>query len=430
MMTLAQELATLRVSGSSKVGWDEHLPPNEHVDETGNFVTGDPNYGEPDPRAPSQRVSNHPEVLALRQHLRENNGIRGLEICEPSEVQRAATIFHRDGFVVVKDALSPEHLAAMREACERNLRTILSKPHDNDRKYLQETGRLPHRYCYGTCSASRQMMHEPAWAGIIDMPTTTPILCEIFGSSDYSVWGGGGDLSLPGAIEYQHLHTDGLDEQQDGEARLKRVLILNRLNLDASKEFEALDFKSQRRVMDFANTGVTINFTLTDLTWENGPIRQIPGTHTNLSPPPSIYDEPEWMRLSTLVGAPAGSAIFRDTRCWHGATPNLSNEIRALPSVEYSANTRPGKHFQRTMPHEIWQKLSPHAQEICRNIKADEGVWPFGAGELHPLSSMRMKAYLAMSGEEGTVESVRTDPSSAGTVVRLFNARSDSPRGY
>ena len=429
-MTVAQELATLRVSGPSKVGWDEKLPPNEHVDELGNFVTGDSEYGEPDPRAPSQRVRNHPEVLALRQHLRENNGIRGLEICEHSDVQRAATIFHRDGFVVVKDALQPDHLAAMRETCERNLRTILSKPHDNDRKYVQETGRLPHRYCYGTCSASRQMMHEQAWADIIDMPTTTPILCEIFGSSEYSVWGGGGDLSLPGAIEYQHLHTDGLDEQQDGEARLKRVMRLNRLNLDSSKEFRELDFKSQRRVMDYANTGVTINFTMTDLTWENGPIRQIPGTHTNLSPPPSIYDEPEWMRLSTLVGAPAGSAIFRDTRCWHGASPNLSNEIRALPSVEYSATIHPGKHFQRSMPHEIWQELSPHAQKICRNIKAEEGVWPFGAGELHPLSSMRMKAYLAMSGEEGTVESVRTNPSSAGTVVRLFNSRSDSISGY
>lgn len=430
MLTLDQELAALRVIGPTKVGWDANLPPNEHVDELGNFVIGEPDYGEPDPRAPSQRLRNHPEVLALRQHLLENNGIRGLEICEPSEVQRAATIFHRDGFVVVKDALNPDHLAAMREACERNLRTILSKPHDNDRKYVQETGRLPHRYCYGTCSASRQMMHEPAWTDIIDMSTTTPILCEIFGSSDYSVWGGGGDLSLPGAIEYQHLHTDGLDEQQDGQARLERVLKLNRLNLDQSKEFKELDFKSQRRVMDFANTGVTINFTMTDLTWENGPIRQIPGTHTNLSPPPSIYDEPEWMRLSTLVGAPAGSAIFRDTRCWHGATPNLSNEIRALPSVEYSANPRPGKHFQRSMPHEIWRNLSPHAQKICRNIKADEGVWPFGAGELHPLSSMRMKAYLAMSGDEGSVESVRTNPSSAGTVVRLFNSRSDSISGY
>lgn len=430
MNAITKELATLRVVGPTKVGWDEHLPPNEHVDENGNFVTGQPGYGEPDPRAPARRARNHQEVQALRHHLRENNGIRGLEICEPREVERAARIFHRDGFVVVKDALSADALAAMREACERNLRTILSKPHASDRKYVQETGRLPHRYCYGTCSASRQMMHEPAWANIIDMPTTTPILEAIFGSSDYSVWGGGGDLSLPGAIEYQHLHTDGLDEQRDGQARLERVRQANCLELDALKTFDELDFKSQRRVMDFANTGVTINFTMTDLTWENGPIRQIPGTHTNLSPPPTIRDEPEWMRMSTLVGAPAGSGIFRDTRCWHGATPNLSNEIRALPSVEYSANPRPGKHFQRTMPHDIWRSLSPHAQKICRNIKADEGVWPYGAGELHPLSSMRMKAYLKMSGERGSVESVRTDPRSAGTVVRLFNAKADSPRGY
>ena len=94
MMTVAQELAELHVSGPTRVGWDENLPPNEHVDEAGNFVSGDPGYGEPDPRVPSQRIRNHPEVLALRQHLRENNGIRGLEICEPAEVQRAANIFH------------------------------------------------------------------------------------------------------------------------------------------------------------------------------------------------------------------------------------------------------------------------------------------------------------------------------------------------
>ena len=43
------------------------------------------------------------------------------------------------------------------------------------------------------------------------------------------------------------------------------------------------------------------------------------------------------MRLSTLVGAPAGAGVFRDTRAWHGATPNVSREIRAMPNVEYGA---------------------------------------------------------------------------------------------
>ena len=412
------------------MGWDANLPPNEYVDEHGNIVTGDPDYGEPDPRVPSQRRQDHEEIQALRRYLQLNNGIRGLEICEPQEVQRAARIFHRDGFVVVKDALSERTLSGIREACERNLRTILSVPHNNQRKYVQESGRLPHRYCYGTCSASRHMMHEPGWVNMIDMPTTTPILCEIFGSSQYSVWGGGGDLSLPGAIEYQHLHTDGLDMQSDGQARLDRVRTEMDLSDASQQHFQDLDFKTQRLVMDRANPGVTINFTVSDLTWENGPIRQIPGTHTQLSPPPTPLEEPEWMRLSTLVGAPAGSAIFRDTRAWHGATPNLSIEIRALPSIEYSANSRAGKHFQRTMPHELWLTLSEHGRNICRNIKEDEGKWPAGAGQLHPLSSMRMQAFREMAGENGTVESVRTDPRSAGTVVRLFNSQSADSSTY
>ena len=34
------------------------------------------------------------------------------------------------------------------------------------------------------------------------------------------------------------------------------------------------------------------NFIVEDLTWENGPIRQIRGTHLNVQDPPSPADEP------------------------------------------------------------------------------------------------------------------------------------------
>ena len=127
------------------------------------------------------------------------------------------------------------------------------------------------------------------------------------------------------------------------------------------------------------------------------------------------------MRLSTLVGAPAGSGVFRDTRAWHGATPNLSNEIRAMPSIEYSAPARQGRGFLKTMPHELWTVLSPHAQHVCRYIKEDPGIWPYGAGKMSALASARKRGYLEDSGESGNVDTVRTDPRSAGTAVRLFN---------
>ena len=121
---------------------------------------------------------------------------------------------------MVRDLLNPEQLARWRDGCAEALRDILSVPGEGNRKYVAETGRLPHRYSYGTSSASRQMLHHPAWASMIDLPTTTPIVTEIFGGSDYRVWGSGGDLCLPGAIEYQHLHLDGRDPQHLSDARI------------------------------------------------------------------------------------------------------------------------------------------------------------------------------------------------------------------
>jgi hypothetical protein len=387
---LQSELETLEVYGDTLVGWDENTPPNETVDADGNIFPKERGFGVADPRSPSRRVYDDPSVESLRQHLREYNGIRGLEICDPSEIKRAARIFHRDGFVVVRDLLNPEQLARWRAGCAEALRDILSIPGSGKRKYVTETGRLPHRYSYGTSSASRQMLHYPAWASMIDLPTTTPIVTEIFGSSDYLVWGSGGDLCLPGAIEYQHLHSDGRDAQHLSGARLEQAKRLGvPLNTDNSGNF---DVPTQKLIMEMTPPTVTINFLMCDLTWENGPIRQIPGTHTAQQPPPSSADEPEWMRHSTLVGAPAGAGVFRDNRAWHGATPNLSKEVRALPNVEYAAPWRTRHGFNVVMPHEIWETLTPFAQKLCDWIKAEPGVWPAGAGIMHPLASKRAEA--------------------------------------
>ena len=100
------------------------------------------------------------------------------------------------------------------------------------------------------------------------------------------------------------------------------------------------------------------------------------------------------MRRSTLVGAPAGAGVIRDNRAWHGATPNLSRQIRAMPNIEYVPPWHPEESSRKTMPHEIWENLSPHARHICRLIKAEPGIWPAGAGEMHPLANMRKALYL------------------------------------
>jgi hypothetical protein len=380
-----------RSSTFPDVGWDVATPPNETVDEWGNPSPADPGFGVPDPRAPRRRAYDDPDVMRLRAHLQAHNGIFGLEIVSTHELKRAAQIFLRDGFVVVRDVLDAAQIERLRRGCDRVLGQILATPGSDGRRYMPETQRLPHRYSYGTSSASRHLMHEPEWTAVIDLPTTTPILTEIFGTTDYYVRGGGGDVCLPGAIEYQHLHSDFREPLTLPPSRLRQAQDLG-VELRTRDGCDALDLATEILIIERTPPLVTINFLLDEQTWENGPIRQIPGTQSLQSMPPTPADEPEWMRLSTLVGAPAGAAVFRDTRAWHGGTPNLGRHVRPMPNIEYVAPWFDAFRFMKSMPHERWEDLSPHARRICRFIKCEPGVWPRGAGVMHPLASGRQAA--------------------------------------
>jgi hypothetical protein len=380
---------SLSVTGETDAGWCAATPPNETTDDDGNPVFRQAGFSASDPRAPKRRAYDDPEVQSLREHLRRHNGLPGLEIVEPHEIERATRLFFRDGFVVVRDLLNPKALDDLRAASARMLAQILDIPGVGGRKYITETARLPHRYSYGTASASRQLLHEPEWAALVDLPTTTPILKSLFGGPDYWVTGAGGDLCLPGAIEYQTLHSDFRERYELPEARLEQA---RRVGVRPRTDDGELDHSARQLIFERTPPRVTINFLMSDLTWENGPIRQIPGTQARPGNPPSQADEPEWMRLSTLVGAPAGAGIFRDLRAWHGATPNVGKEIRAMPNVEYGSSWLDDRYFSRCMPHAVWETLSDHAKSLCARIKTEPGVWPLGAGTMHPLASQRALA--------------------------------------
>jgi ectoine hydroxylase-related dioxygenase (phytanoyl-CoA dioxygenase family) len=155
---------------------------------------------------------------------------------------------------------------------------------------------------------------------------------------------------------------------------------------------------------------VHVNFPLIDLTAENGPIRQIPGTHRSRAPIPRLADEPEWMRLSTICPLPAGSAIFRDARCWHGGTPNLSRDVRAMPNVEYFAPWFRSEALIRAMSFERWRTLSEHAQRISRYVVCAPGEAVVGEGYSHPRTAERERyraAQLDAMGSQAADEYLR-----------------------
>jgi hypothetical protein len=67
---------------------------------------------------------------------------------------------------------------------------------------------------------------------------------------------------------------------------------------------------------------------------------------------------------------PAGAVQIRDVRAWHGGTPNLSDQVRAIPNIEVYAPwfrepTIPG------ISYDDWRTLSDHARRITRHLVQD-----------------------------------------------------------
>ena len=303
-----------------------------------------------------------PEIVQQREYLELNNGLRGVEILDPSDVERAVKIFRRDGFVLVGEALNVDQTEFLRNGVVEVVDDIVA--HDIDR----DGNRGSHRYSFGGSSVTRSMLHRPEWQMLVDLPTVTPIVTAIFESSDYLLRSASGDFCLPGAVEYQPLHSDIRDFAPDG-------------NTPFSAFHDPRNFLTLR---DLPCPYVCVNFLPFDQTALNGPTRQIPGSQNSRAPIPTLEEEPEWMRLSTACPAPAGAVQIRDVRAWHGGTPNLSDELRAIPNLEFYAPW-----FREPMIPGITyadhKKLSEHAQHLTRLSVMDSSEQLPGGYVVKPL---------------------------------------------
>jgi ectoine hydroxylase-related dioxygenase (phytanoyl-CoA dioxygenase family) len=293
-----------------------------------------------------------PDIQEKIHHLEMHNGIRGLEVLSPGEIERARDIFYRDGFVVVQNILSEEQLAKLKAGCDREIHSLLA----NDKERTGNRG--SHRYSFGSASRTGQLLHCPEWTMLLDLPTLTPLMTAIFGSQEYLCSGGGGDFCLPGAVNYQPLHSDMHDRieyQRDG-----KTITLGSFH----------DPRGKLNYRDLPCPFVSCNFLISDATTINGPTRQVPGTQQTQTPIPTLENEPEWMRLSTVCPAPAGSVMIRDVRAWHGGTPNLSNEVRAIPNVEFYAPWYRSP-IRRSMPRNLYDTLSEHGEALAQYVVAE-----------------------------------------------------------
>jgi ectoine hydroxylase-related dioxygenase (phytanoyl-CoA dioxygenase family) len=293
----------------------------------------------------------------LRAHLEANSGIAGLEIVRPDNLARALELFRRDGFVVIADVLSADQTAFLANGCNEVASEILAL--DQGRS----GNRGSHRYSFGGSSLTRSQLHRAEWQMMLQVPLVDEFVSAIFGSPDYVLRAASGDFCLPGAVGYQPLHSDVGD--WSGSA------------ITPFSSFH--DPRGQLTVRDLPCPYVCVNFLPQEITRLNGPTRQIPGTQHSRAPIPSLEDEPEWMRLSTVCPAPAGAIMVRDVRAWHGGTPNISGAMRAIPNLEFYAPwfrepIVPGISYQ------AFKQLSARAQQLARFCVADSSeTLPTGA---------------------------------------------------
>ena len=296
----------------------------------------------------TDRSLDTPEIIAQRAWLEANNGIKGLDILTTGDIRHAVNLFRRDGFVVIADVLNSEQTEILRNGCNAAVDEILAL--DDDRK----GNRGSHRYSFGGSSLTRSQLHRPEWQMLLDIPVVMEIVTAIFQSSDFSLRAASGDFCLPGAVEYQPLHSDVRDW----------------LDPKTTPFSSFHDPRGELTIRDLPCPYLCVNFLPQDVTRLNGPTRQIPGTQHSRVPIPGLAEEPEWMRLSTVCPAPAGAIMVRDVRAWHGGTPNIANAVRAIPNLEFYAPwfrepIVPG------ISYEAYKKLPERAQQLVRYCVAD-----------------------------------------------------------
>ncbi|MBT3625523.1 MAG: hypothetical protein HN526_15615, partial [Gammaproteobacteria bacterium] len=150
----------------------------------------------------SDKPKDDPKVLELKAHLEASNGIKGLQILGPNDVDEAVRLFKRDGFVVIGDVLNSEEIDLLASGCNDVINEVAVLDPDN------HGNRGSHRYSFGGSSLTRSQLHRPAWQMLLDVPVLSKILTSIFGSTDYILRAASGDFCLPGAVDYQPLHSD------------------------------------------------------------------------------------------------------------------------------------------------------------------------------------------------------------------------------
>jgi ectoine hydroxylase-related dioxygenase (phytanoyl-CoA dioxygenase family) len=110
---------------------------------------------------------------------------------------------------------------------------------------------------------------------------------------------------------------------------------------------------------------LAVNFSLVDVTAENGPFETTRGTHL-------LTKEESLRRMETgeakieQIFMNAGDVMIRDVRVLHRGTPNTTDVPRPMCVIGYSRKWLLRPEVSINIPREVWETLSPAAQRMLR----------------------------------------------------------------
>jgi len=192
------------------------------------------------------------------------------------------------------------------------------------------------------------MMHVPEWGRLLDIEPVNLVLSAAL-PGGYLAAGGGGDFVLGGTSTYQSLHLDV------GDGPIYDLGV---------------------------PPAIGVNFVIDDMTCTDAPLRLVPGSQHVQEAPPTLPAEPRNMKDAVICPLPAGSAIVRDLRAWHGGTPNGADRTRYLPNAEFvsapwgSLMCGTGAVLdpcQPVLPRSAHERMSPHGRAVTANIVDQSG---------------------------------------------------------
>eukprot|EP00930_Biecheleria_cincta_P033953 TRINITY_DN23498_c0_g1_i1.p1 TRINITY_DN23498_c0_g1~~TRINITY_DN23498_c0_g1_i1.p1 ORF type:complete len:616 (-),score=87.82 TRINITY_DN23498_c0_g1_i1:344-2191(-) len=249
----------------------------------------------------------------------------------PGWAETASNIFKQSGFVIVTGVLEPWQCQEVLQECRETADLVCRS---------RRGSRGPGRYSFGNASSTGSVLHLPTFAQhLLDHAghLLRPLLDRIF-VTGFSCTAAGGDFVLGGGVSTsQEIHSDIHVKKKDN------VLLPPPL--------------------------LSVNFCVQELTDNNGPMQIIPCTQLGAK----VGAKP--LRLCPVQ---AGAAIVRDVRTLHSGTPNLTDQARYLPSVEYvsaqfrATNRKDRFPPRRSLPYHLFEQLNPDVKEICREITAAE----------------------------------------------------------